>query len=171
MLSQKMLNLIDVEVDVISGMISSHTKEVYKPIFPEVEQNKSNNIYLLIKHKVNWFGKNLEEMFQRQAKLQQNLKFLELELENMRKSNDSNLKTQNYFLKNLENQNSELLSERAIALKNMELLQTYLHSLNESVKHHTLMDIENHKSHHIHAVEHVHNVCSSNYLSDVSSKW
>jgi hypothetical protein len=104
-------------------------------------------------------------MFQKQAKLQQNLKFLELEYENMRKSNDCNLKTQNYFLKNLENQNSELLTERAIALKNMELLQSYLHSLNESLKNHASIEIE--KSHHIHAAEHVQNVCSSQYLSDV----
>ncbi len=104
-------------------------------------------------------------MFQKQAKLQQNLKFLELEYENMRKSNDSNLKTQNYFLRNLENQNNELMSERAIALKNMELLQSYLHSLNESLKNYSYMDIE--KSHHIHAAEHVQNLCSSQYLSDV----
>lgn len=121
-----MLNLLDVEADIINGMIASNTNESYRPIFGAEETIKSNNLYLLIKHKINWFGKNLEEMFQKQAKLQQNLKFLEIELENMRKSNDSNIQTQNYFLKNLENQNSELLSERAIALKNMELLQVFL---------------------------------------------
>ena len=120
-----MLNLLDVEADIINGMIASNTNESYRPIFGVEETNKSNNLYLLIKHKINWFGKNLEEMFQKQAKLQQSLKFLEIELENMRKSNDSNIQTQNYFLKNLESQNSELLSERAIALKNMELLQVF----------------------------------------------
>lgn len=138
--------------------------ESYRPVFNNDETSKSNNIHLLIKHKINWFGKSLEEMFQKQAKLQQNLKFLEHEHENMKKSNDSNLKTQNYFLKNLESQNSELLTERAIALKNMELLQTYLHSLNESVRNQTLHELE--KTHHLHAIDHMQHMRNNNYLSD-----
>jgi hypothetical protein len=48
-----MLNLLDVEVDIILGMISSNCKEAYKPVFTPTDDsnnsNKSNNIYLLIK--------------------------------------------------------------------------------------------------------------------------
>ena len=127
-----MLNLIEVEIDIIVGLISTNLNEAYRPIFGMEESNKTNNIFLLIKvsiideverlfsnikfsnssyniqikHKINWFGKNLEDMFQKQSKLQQNIKFLEIELANMRKNCDANIKTQNYFLKNLENQNS-----------------------------------------------------------------
>lgn len=164
----KMLNLIDVEADVIVGMVSSNMCETYKPAFNSDESNKSSSLYLSIKHKLNWFGKSVEEQFQKQAKLQQSLKFLELEIQTQKRTNDSNLKTQNYFLKNLENQNSELISERAIALKNMELLQTYLQDLNESVKAQTMREIE--KSHHMHVVDHVNHACKSSYLSDAEKE-
>lgn len=62
-------------------------------------------------------------------KLQQNINFLEHELENVKKNCSSSLKTQDYFLKDLENKNNELLSERHIALKNMDLLQVYTNIL------------------------------------------
>ena len=63
----KMLNLLDVEADVIVGMISSNLSEGYKPVFNVDEANKSSSLYLLIKHKLNWFGKSVEEMFQKQV--------------------------------------------------------------------------------------------------------
>lgn len=63
-------------------------------------------------------------------KLQQNINFLEHELENVKKNCSSSLKTQDYFLKDLENKNNELLSERHIALKNMDLLQVNINFYN-----------------------------------------
>ena len=57
------------------------------------------------KHKIHWFCKNIEMLFQKEFKLQQNNVFLEHELETLKKNCASNFKTQNIFLKNLENQN------------------------------------------------------------------
>ena len=65
----------------------------------------------------------MENLFQKEFKLHQNITFLEHELDALKKNCASNMKTQNIFLKSLENQNTELLSERAIALRNMELLE------------------------------------------------
>ncbi len=72
---------------------------------------------------MHWFGKKLEEMIQKQIKIQQNVAFLENELETRKKNSASNLKAQNIFLKSLENQNTELMTERAIAVKQMQLLE------------------------------------------------
>lgn len=65
----------------------------------------------------------MEELFQQKIKLQQNIVFLEHEIEAMKKNSVNNLKAQGLYLKNLENQNNELLADRAIALKNLELLE------------------------------------------------
>lgn len=80
-------------------------------------------IFISDQQKLHWFGKNLEDLLQKQLKLQQNITFLEHELENIKKNCTSSLKTQDIFLKDLENKNNELLTERHVALKNMELLQ------------------------------------------------
>lgn len=50
--------------------------------------------------------KNLEELFQKQYKQQQNIVFLEHELDSLKKSCASNMKTQSLFLRNLESQNN-----------------------------------------------------------------
>ena len=53
----KMLNLIDVEVDVILGMIQANLNESYRPVFSNDETSKSNNIHLLIKVNLMMFQK------------------------------------------------------------------------------------------------------------------
>jgi hypothetical protein len=47
----------------------------------------------------------LEELFQREYKLKQNIQFLEHEIETSKKNNVSNLKNQTIFMKSLQNQN------------------------------------------------------------------
>ncbi len=44
-----MMNLIDVEVDVIIGLIASNLNETYRPIFGLEDSNKTNNFFLHIK--------------------------------------------------------------------------------------------------------------------------
>lgn len=65
-------------------------------------------------------------MFQHKVKLQQNIIFLEHEIETMKKNSAYNIKAQGMYLKNLENQNHELMADRDIALKNMELLEVFI---------------------------------------------
>ena len=61
---------------------------------------------MIIQQKIHWFGKNLEDLLQKQLKFQQNITFLEHELENVKKNCSSSLKTQDFFLKDLENKNN-----------------------------------------------------------------
>lgn len=61
---------------------------------------------LFLKHKINWTSKTLEELFQMKFKFQQEIIFLEHELESVKKNSVHNFRAQNVFLKNLETQNT-----------------------------------------------------------------
>ncbi|CAF0906340.1 unnamed protein product, partial [Brachionus calyciflorus] len=160
----KILNLIENDIDNLIGVLSVNINKTYQPLLNMDESDKINLTYLLIKHKTHWLGKTLEEVFQNKIKLQQSVVFLEHELDAIRKNSANNLKAQGVYLKNLENQNSELLADRQIALKNMELLEQYLLNLSESVKTHSLREIE--RTHHLFAIDNFQNLCNSDSLSE-----
>lgn len=159
----KMLNSIDVDADLVISLLSNNSNEEYRPLLNLEESDKANYLYLLIKHKIHWFCKNVEILFQNEYKLQQNNIFLEHELDTLKKTCTSNLKNQSIFLKNLENQNCELLSERAIALRNMQLLEEYLASLTDAMKDHSCREID--RTHHLLAIDNIHSLHKNENLS------
>ncbi|RNA38428.1 hypothetical protein BpHYR1_023328 [Brachionus plicatilis] len=164
----KILNHIEVDLDLLVGILAVNLNKNYQSTLNTDETDKINSSYMLIKHKIHWISKNLEELFQQKVKLQQNLVFLEHEIETMKKNSAHNIKAQGVYLKNLENQNHELMADRDIALKNMELLEQYLQNLSESVKNHSLREIE--RTHHLFAIDNIQNLCNNNNLSEAEKE-
>lgn len=50
-----MLNLIDVDIELVIGLITSNMNESYKPLLNLEETDKANYLYLLIKVRKNMF--------------------------------------------------------------------------------------------------------------------
>lgn len=160
----QILNTLNVDMDLMSGLISTNANELYKPIniIDDTEKDKARSFYLLIKSKINWIGKEVEVQLQKTCKLQQTVSFLEHELDNVKKKSASNSKTTDLFIQKLENQANSLEAEKSLAFRNMELLNKYLMSLSESLKTHSLKEIE--RTHHLIAVDNVLNICNNEKL-------
>jgi hypothetical protein len=111
----QILNAINVDVDLISSLLSSNANELYKPlaIIDETEKDKAKSFYALLKSKLHWIGKEVEIKLQRECKLQQKIKFMEQDLEAQKKNAATSLK------------NNREAYEKSLMHKNMELLQVF----------------------------------------------
>jgi len=91
----QILNTINIDVDVITGLLSTNSNDIYKPlaIIDDTEKDKAKSFYALIKSKLHWVGKEVEAKLQKECKLQQTLKFLQHDVDNKRKNsgNSGNL--------------------------------------------------------------------------------